>query len=255
VTVRVGLTGGIGSGKSTVAELLAARGAGIVDADQIAREVVAPGTGVYGALVERFGPEILAPDGTVDRGALAARAFGDPAALADLNGITHPAIGAALLDRLVSLDRLPDGERPWVAVAVIPLLRRAHVEGLGLRAVVVVDCPTDVAVRRLVESRGMDEADARARIAAQASRAERLALADYVVDNSASPAHLGAEVGTLWEWLGRLGGLDELGRLGGPVAGCAGPGGLGGPVAGCAGPGGLGGPDAGSGSAASPQAR
>ncbi|MDA8309921.1 MAG: dephospho-CoA kinase [Actinomycetota bacterium] len=217
MTQRVGLTGGIGSGKSTVADLLAARGAAVVDADVIAREVVAPGAAAYDAVVARFGREILAADATVERAALAARVFGDPDALADLNAITHPAIGAALLERLDSLERLPAAERPVVAVAVIPLLRRAHVDALALSAVVVVDCPTEVAVRRLVEARGMDEADARARVAAQASREERLALADYVVDNGSGPEHLAAEVDALWGWLKGLVAPDRL--AGGAAAG------------------------------------
>ena len=208
MTVRVGLTGGIGTGKSTVAGLLAARGAAIVDADVIAREVVAPDGLAYDPLVARFGRRILAPDGTVDRAALAARVFGDAEALADLNAITHPVIGAALFARLASLDHLPDAERPDVAVAVIPLLRTSHVQGLELRAVVVVDCPTEVAVARLVETRAMEEADARARVAAQVSREERLALADYVVDNSSSPEHLLAEVDGLWAWLNGLAALN-----------------------------------------------
>lgn len=198
MTVRVGLTGGIGTGKSTVADLLAARGALVVDADVIAREVVAPDGPAYDAVVERFGRRFLDPDGTLDRAALAALVFYDAAALADLNAITHPVIGAVLLERLTSVDRLPEARRPDVAVAVIPLLRPGHVDSLGLQAVVVVDCPTEVAVRRLVEGRGMDEEDARARVAAQPSREERLELADYVVDNSSGPEALAAEVDALW---------------------------------------------------------
>ena len=219
--VRIGLTGGIGTGKSTVAGMLAARGAAVVDADEIAREVMVPGGPAYGAVVERFGREVVGADGTVDRAALASIVFSDPAALADLNSVTHPVIGAVMLARLVSLDGLagapgvavvtgtgaPGGAAvtgtgaPGVAVVVIPLLRPAHVDALGLARVVVVDCPTEIAVERLVEARGMDEADARARIAAQPSREERLALADYVVDNGSTLAHVASEVDALWEWL------------------------------------------------------
>lgn len=202
--LRIGLTGGIGTGKSTVATMLAARGAAVVDADEIAREVVAPGGPAYDAVVERFGRKVVSGDGTVDRVALASIVFSDPAALDDLNSITHPVIGAMMLARLVSLDG-PDGATgagaPGVALVVIPLLRPAHVDALGLARVVVVDCPTEVAVERLVEARGMDEADARARIAAQPSREERLAIADYVVDNGSTLAHVAAEVDALWEWL------------------------------------------------------
>ena len=208
--LRVGLTGGIGSGKSTVAAMLEGRGALVVDADEIAREVVAPGAPAYEAVVARFGPAILAHDGRIDRPALARVAFADPEALADLNAITHPVIGAVLFERMSSLDGDGIGGgaghggvagRSGVAVAVIPLLGPGHVEVLGLRAVVVVDCPTEVAIRRLVEGRGMAEADARARVAAQPSREERLALADYVVENSSSVQDLVARVEALWAWL------------------------------------------------------
>ena len=212
--VRIGLTGGIGTGKSTVARMLAARGAAVVDADEIAREIVAPGGPAYDAVVERFGRELVSGDGTVDRAALASIVFADPAALDDLNSITHPVIGAMMLARLVSLDGAGAGSgvaAPGVAVVVIPLLRPAHVDALGLARVVVVDCPTEVAVARLVEVRGMDETDARARMAAQPSREERLALADYVVDNGSTPAHVAAEVDALWEWLVGLVGLAGRG--------------------------------------------
>lgn len=204
VTVRAGLTGGIGAGKTTVAHLLAARGAAIVDADVIAREVVAPGGPAYHAVVARFGSQVLTDDGMIDRAALAALVFSDTEALADLNGITHPVIGAVMLERLASLDAQPGGDGVRVAVAVIPLLRPAHADVLALRAVVLVDCPTEVAVRRLVEVRGMDEADARARVAAQPSREERLALADFVVDNGSTQEHLVDEVDGLWAALTAL---------------------------------------------------
>ena len=218
--LRIGLTGGIGAGKSTVADMLAGRGAVVVDADQIAREVVAPGGPAYEAVVARFGAGILGPDGAIDRPALARVAFSDAAALADLNAITHPVIGAVLLERLASLDS-PDGASPehpgsrslepgpsgvvgGVAVAVIPLLGPAHVDALRLRAVVVVDCPIEVAVRRLVEGRGMTESDAMARVAAQPSREQRNALADYVVENATSVEDLAVQVEALWAWLHTL---------------------------------------------------
>jgi len=211
--MRIGLTGGIGSGKSTVAGLLAGHGAAIVDADLIAREVVEPGGPAYTALVERFGEKVLAADGIIDRAALAAVAFGDPAALEDLNAITHPQIGREMARRLDELDAAeptgatgatgataPKGETR-IVVAVIPLLGAHHIDALGLGAVVVVDCPVNVAVARLVQRRGMSELDARARIAAQSSREERLALADYVVDNSSDPEHLTSAVDELWSCL------------------------------------------------------
>lgn len=204
MTLALGLTGGIGSGKSTVAGLLAQRGARLVDADEIAREVVVPGGPAYAPLVERFGPGVLAPDATVDRQALAALVFGDAAALADLNAITHPVIGVELAQRLGRIR----GEGDPIVVVVIPLLRPEHVEALGLRAVVVVDCPPELALERLVTLRGMDEADARARVAAQPARPERLDLADYVVDNSSGPQELASQVGELWGWIEGLPAAD-----------------------------------------------
>ncbi len=216
--LRVGLTGGIGAGKSTVADMLARRGAVVVDADEIAREVVAPGAPAYEALVARFGEEVLGPDRAIDRSALARIAFSDAAALADLNAITHPLIGAAMLERLDALESVAPEQRrspallpvsssgaaSGIAIAVIPLLGPAHVNALRLSAVVVVDCPIDVAVQRLVEGRGMTEVDARARVAAQPSREQRIALADYVVDNSSSTEDLAAQVDALWAWLRAL---------------------------------------------------
>jgi dephospho-CoA kinase len=194
--LAVGLTGGIGAGKSTVADLLVERGALLVDADVVAREVVAPGGPAYGPLVERFGSKILAGDGTVDRPALAAAAFGDPAALADLNAITHPAIGLEMIERRNAL-----AETDAIVVLAIPLLTPAHRETVGLDAVVVVDCPTVVARERLVGLRGMDPADAEARIAAQVPRDDRLADADFVVDNSSTLERLRQEIDRLWGWL------------------------------------------------------
>jgi dephospho-CoA kinase len=194
--LAVGLTGGIGSGKSTVADLLVERGAELIDADQIAREVVEPGRPAHGALVERFGPGILATDGTLDRPAVAAVAFSDPAALADLNAITHPAIGESMLARRQAADA-----REGVLVLAIPLLKPAHRDTVRLDVVVVVDCPVEVAVERLVESRDMERADAEARVAAQISREERVGEADYVVDNGGDLGHLEGEVDRLWEWL------------------------------------------------------
>jgi dephospho-CoA kinase len=198
--------------------MLARRGAVVVDADEIAREVVAPGAPAYEALVARFGEEVLGPDRAIDRSALARIAFSDAAALADLNAITHPLIGAAMLERLDALESVAPEQRRspallpvsssgaarGIAIAVIPLLGPAHVNALRLSAVVVVDCPIDVAVQRLVEGRGMTEVDARARVAAQPSREQRIALADYVVDNSSSTEDLAAQVDALWAWLRAL---------------------------------------------------
>ena len=194
----VGLTGGIGSGKSAVADLLVDRGAELLDADEIARQVVAPDGPAYQPLLVRFGPGILAPDGTIERPALAAAAFGDPQALADLNAITHPAIGAEMLRRRQEVTARGDDT---LLVLAIPLLRSVHRQMLELDAVVVVDCPEEVALRRLVERRGMSEADAEARIAAQISRRERCEGADFVLDNSSTVQHLTDEVERLWRWV------------------------------------------------------
>lgn len=180
-----------------MASLLGERGAVVIDADDLAREVVEPGGPAYAAVVERFGPAVVTADGSLDRKALAGVVFSDPLARADLEAIVHPAVEAArnrLLAELESTDR--------VVVAVIPLL--VEVGWVGADAVVVVDCPEEVAVRRLVESRGMEEADVRRRMAAQATRTERLARADRVIVNDGSPADLVAEVDRAWEWMRAL---------------------------------------------------
>jgi dephospho-CoA kinase len=195
--LAVGLTGGIGSGKSAVADLLVERGAVLIDADQVAREVVAPGGPAYRPLVDRFGPGILAPDRTIDRKALAAVAFADEATRLELNAITHPAIGVAMIEARNALE-----ETDHVVVLAIPLLTAAHRETVGLDKVVVVDCPTDIALERLVSQRGFDRADAEARIRSQVSREERCKEADYVVDNSGDRSMLQTEVAKLWDWLG-----------------------------------------------------
>lgn len=197
--VVVALTGGIGSGKSTVAALLAARGATVVDADRLAREVVAPGTPGIRQVVARFGPGVVAEDGSLDRGALADLVFGDPAALADLNAIVHPAVRAGIEERLVDLRAAGAG----VVVLEIPLLIESG-RSYGAAAVIVVDCPEETALRRLAEGRGMDEADARRRMAAQISRAHRLAAADIVIDNSGPVDALAAQVDRAWAGVQRL---------------------------------------------------
>ncbi|HVL04816.1 MAG TPA: dephospho-CoA kinase [Acidimicrobiales bacterium] len=195
--VVVGLTGGIGSGKSTVAAMLAELGAVVVDADRLAREAVAVGTDGFRAVVDRFGSGVVAGDGALDRRALAGVVFDDPVALADLNAIVHPPVRAAIAERVAALEGTDA-----VVVLEIPLLVESG-RSYGASRVVVVDCPEDVAVRRLVEGRGMGEDDARRRIAAQASRAERRAVADAVIDNSGSPDHLRRQVDALWEELHR----------------------------------------------------
>ncbi len=204
--LAVGLTGGIGSGKSSVADLLVAHGAVLVDADRIAREVVEPGGPAYAPLVERFGPGILAADGTVDRPALAAVVFGDPEALAALNAITHPAIGAVMAQRRAAWEGTDA-----VVVLDVPLLTPAHRNLLHLDAVLVVDCDPELSLARLVDQRGMDAEDVEARMAAQVSREERLDGADLVVDNSGTRAQLEAEVERVWAALAALAG-ERAGR-------------------------------------------
>ncbi len=194
--LAVGLTGGIGSGKSTVADLLVERGAVLIDADRIAREVVEPGGPAYQLLVDRFGPTILAPDGTLDRPALAAIAFADPEALAALNAITHPAIGTVMTERRAAAEETDD-----IVVLDVPLMKPEHRELLSLALVIVVDCPVDLALTRLVEHRGFTRSDAEARMAAQPTREERRQGADFVIDNSSDLAHLRAEVDRVWTTL------------------------------------------------------
>lgn len=191
--ILVGLTGGIGSGKSTVSALLAAKGATVVDADAITRELQAPGQPVLAAIVEHFGPEVLAADGTLDRQAVADRVFGPDGAeaLAALNAIVHPAVGAEIARRLEEA-AAGDG----VVVLDVPLLVESGRDDMAL--LVVVDVDPEVALRRLVEQRGMREEDARARMARQASREERRARADVVLDNSGPREALEAQVDALW---------------------------------------------------------
>ena len=199
--VVVGLTGGIGSGKSTVAALLAGRGAVTVDADQLARDCTAPGGAAYGAVVARFGPAVVADDGAIDRARLAAVVFADPAARADLEAIVHPFVRAGVAARVAA-----EAGTGHVVIVEIPLLAESPAARAGLQAIVVVDCPEGVAVDRLVGQRGMTKADARARVAAQASRADRLAIADHVVDNAGGRDDLAAAVERCWEWLEDLAG-------------------------------------------------
>jgi dephospho-CoA kinase len=191
--ILLGLTGGIGSGKSTVSQLLAARGAVIIDADAITRELQAPGAPLLGDIAERFGAHVLGADGSLDRAALASIVFADADALADLNKIVHPAV-AREMDRRLAEQR----DTNHVVVLDIPLL--AENPRKGLSGVVVVDVPVDTAVERLVGQRGMDEADARARIAKQASRDDRLKIADVVIDNSGDLSSLERRIDEVWQW-------------------------------------------------------
>jgi dephospho-CoA kinase len=193
----VGLTGGIGSGKSTVSALLAARGAVVIDADAITRELQRPGEPVLAAMVERFGDGILAADGTLDRQAVADIVFADADALADLGAIVHPAVGAEIARRLGEL-----AGSDAIVVLDVPLLVESGRDDMA--ALIVVDVDEDIAVRRLVSQRGMREDDARARMRRQASREDRRARADVVIDNSGTPDDLEARVDEVWSWLSAL---------------------------------------------------
>ncbi len=198
----VGLTGGIGSGKSTVSDLLAAHGAVVIDADAVVRQVQQPGSPALAKMAERFGAKVIAADGSLDRGAVAAAVFSDPQALSDLNAIVHPAVRREM-DRRVAAYAATDR----VVVLDIPLLTEHPRE--GLQGIIVVDVPEELQVRRLVEHRGFSEADARSRIVAQASRADRLATASVVVDNSGSRDDLAAQIDAVWRWVEQL---PELGQ-------------------------------------------
>jgi dephospho-CoA kinase len=195
--ILVGLTGGIGSGKSTISSLLEGKGAIIIDADAIVREVQLPGSPVLTELAEKFGSSVLAADGSLDRQAVANIVFTDPDALKALNAIVHPAVGKEMNRRMIE-QRTTD----HVVVLDIPLLTENPRE--GLQGKIVVDVPVEVQVERLVKFRGFDEADARARISRQATREQRLATADFVVDNSGDLADLQPQIDKLWLWLNSL---------------------------------------------------
>jgi dephospho-CoA kinase len=192
--LRTGLTGGIGSGKTTVSRLLASWGAAVVDADLVAREVVAAGTPGLRRVVEAFGPEVLLPDGTLDRPALGRRVFGHPDELARLNAIVHPLVG----ERTAELVAEAEQSGAPVLVHDVALLVE---NGLAphYEAVVVVAATAATQLARLVELRGMTEADARARIDAQATLAERLAVATHVVRNDGPVEDLEPQVRAVWE--------------------------------------------------------
>lgn len=198
--IEVGLTGCIGSGKSTVAAALVRRGAVLLDADAIVVELQQPGGSVLDEMVAHFGPSILRPDGQLDRGAVAAVVFEDPQELAALNAIVHPAVRAEMAARR---RELAGGDA--VVVADIPLLAEAGPDRRqGLAGIIVVDVDPGIAVQRLVAGRDLTTGEARARLARQAGRAERLALADYVIDNNGTLRQLQAQVQRCWEWIGSL---------------------------------------------------
>lgn len=188
--VRVGLTGGIASGKSLVAAELAARGAIVIDADVLARQVVEPGTPALAAIVERFGRQVLT-DGQLDRSRLGEIVFADPLARRDLERIVHPAVRA----RAVELERAADGAA--VVVHVIPLLVETG-QQQNFDFVVTVDVDQEAQIQRLRARNGFSRAEAEARIAAQATREDRRAAADVVLDNTGTLARLSDQIAALW---------------------------------------------------------
>lgn len=188
----IGLTGGIGSGKSTVAALMRQRGFPVVDADQVARDNMEPGSSVLAAVAEEFGADLLGPDGALDRAELARRAFASEEATQRLNAITHPAIRAESARRFAALEAA--GER--AAVYDMPLLVELGMDQ-DMDMTVVVDVNPEERVRRLVTHRGLDEADARNRIARQIPDVERRAAADVVLDNNGTEKQLAQQVDTL----------------------------------------------------------
>ncbi|MEY2568993.1 MAG: dephospho-CoA kinase [Actinomycetota bacterium] len=193
----VGLTGGIGSGKSTVSAMLAEKGAVVIDADAIVHEVQAPGGPAYQPMLDHFGPGVVRADGSFDRGAIAEIVFNDPEQLAALNAIVHPVVGQVIFDRLAA-----EAETDHIVVLDVPLLvesGRSDMAGL-----IVVDAPVETAVARAVARGPASEADVRARIAKQATREERLAKADIVVDNTGSLADLRPRVDEVWSWIQQL---------------------------------------------------
>lgn len=198
--IEIGLTGGIGSGKSTVADMLVERGAVLLDADRIVRDLQAPGGSVFAAMVERWGDQIVSGDGTLDRQLVAAIVFSDEDELKALNEIVHPAVAVEMKAQREAVEGADA-----IVVLDIPLLVRADGSSekdryANLAGIIVVDVDSDLAVARLVAFRGFGEDDARARIANQATREQRRAVADVVIDNSGSIDELAPQVDEAWAW-------------------------------------------------------
>ncbi len=208
--LELGLTGGIGSGKSTVAQKLVDKGAKLIDADQIVRDLQAPGAPVFVAMVERWGAKIVGDDGNLNRAAVADIVFGDTDELDALNGIVHPSVVTKIADLMKEFaDADAASGSNTVVINDIPLLvnkdgKSERPEYDRFKGIIVVDVPVEVAVARLVEFRGFEKSDAEARIASQASREQRKAVADFVVDNSGTMDDLDPQIDTCWEWIETL---------------------------------------------------
>ena len=195
--ILIGLTGGIGSGKSEVARLLSALGAEVIDADQIVRELQQPGAEVYHAMIEMFGQEIVSPDKSLDRGKIAGQVFADESLLKKLNELIHPIVRRVMNERVESFRNTDK-----VVVLDIPLL--VENPRPGLDGVLVVDLDTQIAIQRLVEQRQMKLEDAQARVAKQATREQRRAIAGHVIDNSGDRQALETSVDRAWTWIRSL---------------------------------------------------
>lgn len=193
----IGLTGGIAAGKSAIAARLAALGAIVIDADVLAREAVSPGSPGLAAIRERFGDDVLGPDGGLDRPALGARVFSDPEARVALNAIVHPEVRRLYREQLAPIEQ---DDPQAIVVYDVPLLIESR-SADEFTTIVVAHAPAEQRVERLVTLRGMDRAAAQDRVAAQASDAERLAAADVVIDTSGTIAHTLEQVDALWERL------------------------------------------------------
>ncbi len=195
--ILIGLTGGIGCGKSEVSRLLADRGAIIIDADLIVRELQQPNGEIFSQFVEMFGDSVVADDGTLNRGAIANEVFKDKAILKKLNELIHPVVRRVMNERVKSYSDTSN-----IVVLDIPLLVENPREGLD--GVVVVDLDPEIAVERIVEQRKMNIDDAKARVANQSSREQRRAIANFIIDNSGDRKALDLQVDAAWSWINAL---------------------------------------------------
>jgi dephospho-CoA kinase len=195
--ILIGLTGGIGCGKSEVARLLADRGAIVIDADLIVRELQRPGGEIFNKIVAMFGPSVIAEDGSLNRGAVANEVFKDKETLKKLNDLIHPVVRGVMNERVKSYS-----DTSKIVVLDIPLLVENPREGLD--GVVVVDLDPEIAVARIVDQRKMNIDDARARVANQSSREQRKAIANFIIDNSGDRKALNLQVEAAWSWINAL---------------------------------------------------
>jgi len=195
--ILIGLTGGIGCGKSEVSRLLEKRGAVVVDADLIVRELQQPGGEIFLRMVEMFGEKVLATDGSLDRGAVAKEVFKDAELLKKLNSLIHPVVRRVMNERVENYRATEK-----IVILDIPLLVENPREGLD--GVLVVDLDPQIAIDRIVSQRNMTLDDAKSRVAAQSTREQRLAIADHVVDNSGDRDALAIQVDAAWSWITSL---------------------------------------------------